>query len=162
MAKTTPSGQNVLKVTLKDLVNAQGAMNLLGSRALVGKVSFKVGKALKQARAEIETFNDGNMILLMELGGKPSKMGGIELDQKDERYEKAWKTYDSHIRESLKTEVELTGVVTVTYDDLIKALPLPKVECFKCGAKMEYSDEEKAEKPLEPDILAALDWLIVE
>ncbi len=162
MAKTTPSGQNVLKVKLKDLVNAQKAMKALGARALTGKVSFIVGKALKQAQGEVETFMDANMKLLQELGGTPSPLGGLELDSKHENYDEAWQKLDAHSRSALGVEVELTGVITVTYDELMEAMSLPKGKCPECGTVTKYSDEEKAKKSIEPYILAALDWLIVE
>lgn len=154
--------QHTIVVKLKDLVNGQNSMDDLGSRALTGKVSYSIGKALKKARAEVETYRESSAKLLKKLGAVPSDRGGFELDKKSANWEKAWKTMDEHHISALEADVELTGVITVTLDELMKALPLADVKCPKCDLVMEYTDEDEAEKSIEPNILADLDWLITE
>jgi len=160
--KTETGNPNTITVTLRDLVNAEAAMLELSVMPLTGKVSYRIGKAIKKAESEVEIFRLGVSKLLRVLGAQPNKQGGLTLDETDEKYDKNWKKLTDHRQNALDETVTLEGVVTVTVEELMAAMPLPEVKCLKCDLVTEYTDEEKADKSIKPFILGALGWLIVE
>ena len=151
----TPAAKpkNTVTVVLRDLVSGQIAMAELGRITFTGKVSVRIGTALRKAGNAVDGFNESVMKIVRDHDGKPSDIGGLELDPKSPKYVKGWKLLDDHRKSALKETVDLTGVKTVTIDELIDAMPVPVDEEGK------ETGEKKGIKPL---IVGPLYWLIKE
>lgn len=148
-----------IKVTMKELLNGRVAMKAIITRPMIGKVSYRVNKAVKKALAEIETYDEGMVAIIKAHGGKPTPAGGTILAETSDNFDDAMALVDKHRDKSLKEVVEIDGVVTIKVDEFIEALPeVPELK----DADGNVITPRIPKGTIEPFILMGLDWLIEE
>ncbi len=146
-----------MKVTLRVLVEGDGALERLATMGLAFKASYAVSKALGIARREVDAYKKSVTALMRKLGVKPAKDGSMTLDPEEKSYDKNLTILQKHQDTVLDSEVELSGILMVKLDELEAALlGTPKID--KDGKLTgEY------EKPvIAPWILTGCAWFITE
>ncbi len=99
-----------IKVRLSDIVNAQGALNELGTQRLVARAGLQIGRALRVVSAELETFNKTRQVLIEKHGGIANPQTN-RYDFKDEA------AFNREFQDLLATEITLS-VDKIKVDDL--------------------------------------------
>lgn len=111
--------------TMRDLIEAEQALEILLSRDMTGKVSYALGKILRKAKPEIRAFRDG-IIEKIEAAGEGAIIredNNIKLDPKHDEFEKNLKKVEKHRKSALEAGITLDGCITHSLEEVLNALP---------------------------------------
>ena len=100
----------MIKVSIKDLVGSTEALQKLASMELKAKTSWQIGRILKSADAEIQSFNEARMNLIRKYGEKDEN-GELITDDKGncKILEEGVKEFASELNDLIEQEVELNA-----------------------------------------------------
>ncbi|MCB7129631.1 MAG: hypothetical protein J3T61_08855 [Candidatus Brocadiales bacterium] len=140
-----------INITLKDAVRGEVALVVLSQRPLKGKVAYQVAKAARKVKPEIEDYRKGARGILESYNAKAGEDGSLRLDPEARNYKKAQEELDKYEEEAFKTELTLTGLKSITLDDLLAAIPPEKDNEGK---------QIEAEAVIEPFVLEGIHWLL--
>ncbi len=142
-----------INITLKDAVRGEVALVVLSQRPLKGKVAYQVAKAARKVKPEIEDYRKGARGILESYNAKTGEDGSLRLDPEARNYKKAREELDKYEEEAFETELTLTGLKSITLDDLLAAIPPEKDNEGK---------QIEAEAVIEPFVLEGIHWLLEE
>lgn len=100
----------MINVKLEELVNATEGLKGLSQKSLKGRCAYTVGKILKSADAEIQSFNETRMELIKKYGEKDEN-GELKTEENGnvripaEQIE----AFSKELRELLDTNVEISA-----------------------------------------------------
>ena len=138
-------------ITLKDAVRGEVALTVLSGRKLKGKMAREVARASRQTKTETEAYRKGVRGILEDYGAIPDDEGSLRLDPKAKNYKKAREELEQYEEDSFKTEVKLTNVAQLTFDEFLAGIPAEKD-----GEGNDIPDSVT----IEPFILEGLYWLL--
>ncbi len=137
-------------VTLRQLVDGSDSLTQLANMPLRGIPRHRVKSAYKVVIDILTAHQDTKHDILREHGAEPSGNGGVKIRQDAPNYKEAVKALDDYERPELKKEIVMGGIIPITYDEFLDALPPSE------------AGSEKEDKRIAPKILAELDWLILD
>ncbi len=142
-------------ITLRDIVEAEEALEMLANRPMEGKVGYRIAKVLRKIKPDLKDYRKSVGDLIEANGGIPADRGGIKLDVKSKTFMQARKKLDKHNESVLAEPVVIEGGVgPIKLNELLEALPRRKTG--------EGDDAKEELAFIEPIILANLWWLIEE
>ena len=144
-------------VKLRDLVNAEKALNMLISRPMEGKIAHRLGKILRKATPEIRQFRKNALAKLESFGDDAVLREGneISLNPKHQDYQNNVAALDKYNDSALDGDsIKLEDCISTTITELIAALPKRNL------GTAEEPDWQPA--LVEGAILAKLWWCITE
>lgn len=108
----------MIKVKLEDLVNATDGLKGLSQKQLKARCAYAVGKILKSADAEIQSFNETRMELIKKYGEKDEN-GELKTEENGNVRipPEGLNDFSKELRELLDTEVEISAN-KIKMDDL--------------------------------------------
>ena len=100
----------MIKVSIKDLIGSTEALQKLASMELKAKTSWQIGRILKSADTEIQSFNETRMNLIKKYGEKDEN-GELMTDDKGNCriLEEGVKEFTSELNDLITQEVELNA-----------------------------------------------------
>lgn len=100
----------MIKVKLEDLVNATDGLKGLSQKQLKARCAYAVGKILKSADAEIQSFNETRMELIKKYGEKDEN-GELKTEENGNVRipPEGLNDFSKELRELLDTEVEISA-----------------------------------------------------
>lgn len=108
----------MIKVKLEDLVNATDGLKGLSQKQLKARCAYAVGKILKSADTEIQSFNETRMELIKKYGEKDEN-GELKTEENGNVRipPEGLNDFSKELRELLDTEVEISAN-KIKMDDL--------------------------------------------
>ena len=108
----------MIKVKISDLLNSTEALQKLAGTELKAKLAWQVGRILKAAEAEIQSFNETRMDLIRKYGEKDEK-GELVTDETGncKIMEGGILDFSNQLTELVESEVEINGN-KIKIDDL--------------------------------------------
>ncbi len=150
MEKTKITG-----LKLRDLVDAERALELLGSRQMEGKIGYRIAKVIRKSAPDIKQYRQGLQEKIEGTNAFIREERGIKLDPTSPDFEKHRKAIEKHRDDVLDADTSLgDGVGPIKIDELLDALPKRNT-----GTAEEPVWERSF---IEPALLADLWWLIEE
>lgn len=100
----------MIKVKLEDLVNATDGLKGLSQKQLKARCAYAVGKILKSADAEIQSFNETRMELIKKYGEKDEN-GELKTEENGNVHipPEGLNDFSKELRELLDTEIEISA-----------------------------------------------------
>lgn len=100
----------MIKVKLEDLVNATDGLRGLSQKQLKARCAYAVGKILKSADAEIQSFNETRMELIKKYGEKDEN-GELKTEENGNVRipPEGLNDFSKELRELLDTEIEISA-----------------------------------------------------
>ena len=100
----------MIKVRLEDLVNATDGLKGLSQKQLKARCAYAVGKILKSADAEIQSFNETRMELIKKYGEKDEN-GELKTEENGNVRipPEGLNDFSKELRELLDTEIEISA-----------------------------------------------------
>lgn len=100
----------MIKVKLEDLVNATDGLKGLSQKQLKARCAYAVGKILKSADAEIQSFNETRMELIKKYGEKDEN-GELKTEENGNVRipPEGLNDFSKELRELLDTEIEISA-----------------------------------------------------
>lgn len=108
----------MIKVKLEDLINATDGLKGLSQKQLKARCAYAVGKILKSADAEIQSFNETRMELIKKYGEKDEN-GELKTEENGNVRipPEGLNDFSKELRELLDTEIEISAN-KIKMDDL--------------------------------------------
>lgn len=100
----------MINVKLEDLINATDGLRGLSQKQLKARCAYAVGKILKSADAEIQSFNETRMELIKKYGEK-DESGELKTEENGNVRipPEGMNEFSRELRELLDTEVEISA-----------------------------------------------------
>ena len=110
----------MIQVKIGELLNSTEALQKLAGTELKAKLAWQVGRILKAAEAEIQSFNETRMNLIKKYGEKDEK-GELVTDDKGncKIVESGINDFSNELNDLINSEVEISGN-KIKIDDLDK------------------------------------------
>lgn len=100
----------MIKVKISDLLNGTDALKKLSETELKAKLAWQVGRLLKAADAEIQSFNEARLNLIKKYGEK-DESGELITDEKDNCKidQENINDFTSELNELVESEIEINA-----------------------------------------------------
>lgn len=110
----------MIKIKISDLLNSTEALQKLAGTELKAKLAWQVGRILKAAETEIQSFNEARMNLIRKYGEKDEN-GELVTDDNGncKIVESGINEFSNELNDLINSEVEISGN-KIKIDDLDK------------------------------------------
>lgn len=131
----------MMKVTIQDLVNGTEALQKLAGTGLKAKLAWQIGKLIKAAEAELQSFNETRIELIKKYGAKDENDELITDENGNCKINpEGVEEFTNELNELANSEVELNAT-KVKMDDLENVDFTPS-EMVALEPFIEITDEE--------------------